>query len=406
MSAMLDTAHKSIARAAERLGMNEAEVNKVFATEAEHVFMLEVNGHKHQAYRIQHSSKRGPFKGGIRFHPEVDLDEVRALATLMSLKTAAVGIPLGGGKGGVAINPHDHTAEHIEAVARAYVQQLHPHIGPEKDVPAPDVNTNGQIIDWMVDEYEKQTGDDTKASFTGKTIANGGSEGREAATGRGGVIALREYIAAHPELPKPLTVAVQGVGNVGFFFAQIAEAELPVRIVAVSDSKRTLAVRDFNETSHAISFKDVPFQRGVIDVLQDQNTVQVDRDDILGLNVDVLVCAALGDAITSVNAHDVHAKIIIELANGPVDDAAYQALTERGIVSLPDIIANTGGVIVSYLEWRQNLEKSHWSEKEVNRQLDEILSKAAKKMIARAKHENVDMRVAAFEEALEVLAKD
>ncbi|HEX6462420.1 MAG TPA: Glu/Leu/Phe/Val dehydrogenase [Candidatus Saccharimonadales bacterium] len=405
MSTMLDTAHKSIKSAAAQLGLNEAQIENIFTAEAEHIFEIEVNGHKHMAYRIQHSSKRGPFKGGIRFHEDVDLDEVRALATLMSLKTAAVGIPLGGGKGGVAFNPKLHEPEHIEAVARAYVQQLHPHIGPDKDVPAPDVNTNGQIVDWMVDEYEKLTGDDSKASFTGKSLENGGSEGREAATGRGGVIALREYIAAHPELPKPLTVAVQGIGNVGFFFAQIAEAELPVRIVAASDSKRTLAVRDFRETTQGLVFKDVAFRKGVLDDIEADGTVFIDRDDILGLQVDVLVCAALGDALTAANVDEVKAGVIVELANGPVDDAAYRSLTARGVESIPDIIANAGGVIVSFLEWKQNKAKAHWPEAEVNRQLDEILSAATRAMLDRAKNENTTLRNAAFENALEELLR-
>ncbi len=405
MSAMLETAHKSIKSAADRLGLDESQIENIFNAEAEHIFEIEVGGHKHTAYRIQHSSKRGPFKGGIRFHEDVDLDEVRALATLMSLKTAAVGIPLGGGKGGVSFNPKLHEPEHIEAVARAYVGHLHSHIGPDKDVPAPDVNTNSQIVDWMVDEYEKLTGDASKASFTGKSLENGGSEGREAATGRGGVIALREYIAAHPELPKPLTVAVQGIGNVGFYFAQIAEAELPVRIIAASDSKRTLAVRDFHETNQTLSFKEVAFRKGVLDDIEADGTVFIDRDDILTLQVDVLVCAALGDAITADNMSEVKAGVVVELANGPVDDAAYRSLTARNIESIPDIIANAGGVIVSYLEWKQNRENVHWSEAEVNRQLDEILSRAAWAMLERAKAENVALRDAAFENALEELLK-
>lgn len=403
MSGMLTTAQQSIQRAARRLGLSEQEIQNVFKAEAEHIFEVEVEGNTYPAYRIQHSSKRGPFKGGIRFHPEVDLDEVRALATLMSLKTAAVGIPLGGGKGGVAIDPKIHDKVHLEAVARAYVEKLHKHIGPDKDVPAPDVNTDGQIIDWMVDEYESLTGDTSKASFTGKTLQNGGSEGREAATGRGGVIALGEYIAAHPELPKPLTVAVQGIGNVGFFFAQIAESELPVRIVAASDSQRTLVVNDM--TTGVLAFKDVAFRKGVLDDLASFNTTFKERDDILELPVDVLVCAALGDAITARNADTVQAKLVVELANGPVDDKAYQLLTGRGIESIPDIIANAGGVIVSYLEWQQNKTGEHWTEAEVNRKLMDILAPATKSMLVRAKTEKVSLRDAAFENALESLIK-
>lgn len=401
MSSMLETAHKSIARAGKRLGLNEADIQNVFKAEAEHIFEIEADGKKYAAYRIQHSSKRGPFKGGIRFHPEVDLDEVRALATLMSLKTAAVGLPLGGGKGGVAFNPKEHTKGHIEAVARAYVQQLHPHIGPDKDIPAPDVNTDSQIMDWMVDEYDQLTGDQSKASFTGKTLENGGSEGREAATGRGGVIVLREYIAAHPELPKPLTVAVQGIGNVGFYFAQIAESELPVRIAVASDSQRTLVVNDI--TTGVLSFKDVAFRKGVLDDLASFNTTFKDRDDILEQPVDVLVCAALGDAVTARNVDDIHARLLVELANGPVDDQAYQLLVKRGVESLPDIIANAGGVIVSYLEWLQNKAGEQWAEAEVNQKLDDILAPAMRSIMDRARKEQTSLRDAAFEQALKVL---
>lgn len=407
---MLDTAHKSIHTAAKALGLSEASIKKLLEAEAEHVFEIEVNGHKHQAYRVQHSSAKGPFKGGIRFHEEVDIDEVRALATLMSLKTAAVGIPLGGGKGGVAFNPKEHDESHIEAVAREYVRQLVPHIGPDKDIPAPDVNTDARVIDWMVDEYEKQTGDKSKASFTGKSIENGGSQGREAATGRGGVIALREYINSsyfkekrRENASKTLTVAVQGIGNVGFFFAQIAETELPVRIVALSDSKDTLAVENFHENDHVISLKDRAFRRGLLDDIGSEHTVMLDRDDILGLHVDVLVCAALGDVITAENADIIKASVIVELANGPVDDDAHSALVERQVDVMPDIVANAGGVIVSYLEWQQNKAGEHWEEDTVNQKLDEIMTRAANAMLTRAREEGISLRQAAFENALEAL---
>lgn len=402
---MLDTAHQSVHRAAKALQLDEKTYENVFTAEAEHIFEIEVGGHTHQAYRVQHSSKRGPFKGGIRFHDEVNLDEVRALAMLMSLKTAAAGIPLGGGKGGVAFNPKEHDAQHIEAVARAYVKKLHEHIGPDKDVPAPDVNTDGQVIDWMVAEYEQLTGDKSKASFTGKSLDNGGSEGREAATGRGGVIALREYIQAHPELPKPLTMAVQGVGNVGFYFAQIAEAELPVRLVAVSDSKRTLAVENFRDNDYALRFQELTFRRGIIDELQTEHTVVLDCDDVLALGVDVLVCAALGDAVTEQTVGQVKAKTVVELANGPVDDASHEILHDRQVDVLPDIVVNAGGVIVSYLEWEQNKRGEHWDEEYVNRRLDDILSKATRTMLERAKKEATSLRLAAFKNALETLLR-
>ena len=400
---MLETAQHSITQAAKQLGVNEARLAQLISSEHEHDMQLEVEGEVLQAYRVQHNSQRGPYKGGIRFHPEVNIDEVRALATLMSFKTAAVNIPLGGGKGGVVYDPRTHSDSFNEAVSREYVRQLAEHIGPDKDVPAPDVNTNSQTIDWMVDEFSKLTGDTTRASFTGKSLDNGGSEGREAATGRGGVIALREYIAAHPELSLPLTVAVQGIGNVGFFFAQIAEEQLPVRIVAVSNSRSTLQVKDFENNDKSLSLKGKKPSRNIIDELTSTETVSGPSTDILTLDVDVLVFAALGDVLDETNQSIVKASILLELANGPIDSAAHDALAARGVVSLPDIIANAGGVIVSYLEWRQNLDGETWSEEKVNGELDRILSVATKDMIERAKVEKITLREAAFVIALERL---
>jgi glutamate dehydrogenase/leucine dehydrogenase len=210
---MLDTAKQLIRDAGKKIGISDEQIEQLINTDAEHNFEIELSdGNKYQAYRVQHSNKRGPYKGGIRFHPQVDYDEVRALATLMSFKTAVAGIPMGGGKGGVSVDPKQLSKEALEELSRGYVKGLRGHIGPDKDVPAPDVNTNAQIIDWMVDEYEKQTGDKTKASFTGKSLENGGSLGRDAATGRGGVTVLRE-ILKKLSISGERTYAMQGWGN-------------------------------------------------------------------------------------------------------------------------------------------------------------------------------------------------
>lgn len=400
---MLETAQQSIRQAAQQLGVDDVKLNQILTAEQEHSMQLEVEGETLQAFRVQHNSQRGPHKGGIRFHPEVNIDEVRALATLMSFKTAAVDIPLGGGKGGVVYDPRLHDDSFNEKVSREYVRALVDHIGPHKDVPAPDVNTNSQTIDWMVDEFGKLTGDETLASFTGKSLDNGGSEGREAATGRGGVIALREYIAAHPELPTPLTVAIQGIGNVGFFFAKIAEEQLPVRIVAVSNSRECVAVKDFANNQSALQFGDKKLTRGIADELKNDTTEVLSGDEILALDVDVLVFAALGDVLEDSNQSVVKASILLELANGPIDSSAHDLLVERGVACIPDIIANAGGVIVSYLEWRQNLSGEKWSEDRVNTELDRILTSATKAMIARAQSDNTNLREAAFAIALERL---
>jgi glutamate dehydrogenase (NADP+) len=325
----------------------------------------------------------------------VDEDEVRALALLMSLKTAAVGIPMGGGKGGVVIDPRSASNEHLEQVARGYVQNLHPHIGPDNDVPAPDVNTNAALMDIMVDEYEKLTGDDTKASFTGKSLHNGGSKGRDAATGRGGVIVLREYLKSIDKDPGTVTVAVQGVGNVGYYFAKLAAEELGVRIVALSDSKRTIAVKDITQTEHTLDLSNATnYDKGWIEGLESDFTEELSSDDILKLEVDVLAFAALGDVVSEANADQVRAQILLCLANGPVDESAVAKMSTK--IILPDIIANAGGVIVSYLEWKQNRAKESWSEDRVNQELDDILTKATKNMLALAKKKQVSLSEAAF----------
>ena len=404
MSSMLESAEQMVGRAAQRIGIGEVQKAAILTPNHIHRTVLEVNGQKHQAYRVQHNNARGPYKGGIRFHAEVDEDEVRALALLMSLKTAAVGIPMGGGKGGVIIDPRTLSDQHIEAVAREYVRQLHPHLGPEKDVPAPDVNTNAEIIDWMVDEFEKITGDSTKAAFTGKSIANGGSLGREAATGRGGMIVLKEYLATTDKNLKEVTVAVQGVGNVGFWFAKLAEQKLGVRIVAVSDSKRTLAVKNFQLNHDTLSLEEHHgHKKGLIEDLDSTHTEFLGRDDVLSLPVDILVLAALGDVVTESNVDSVTAPVILELANGPVSDEAHEILTSRKQVVIPDVIANSGGVIVSYLEWLQNIEGVRWSEVQVNHKLEHILAPATQRMLGLAKKEDISLKEAAFMLALQEL---
>lgn len=394
---MLESAEAMIRRAAEQLELSDEQITEVLEPMHEHHFEITIGDITHQAYRVQHSNARGPFKGGIRFHPHVDKQEVRALATLMSLKCAAVDIPLGGGKGGVAFDPREYDEKHVEAVARQYVQQLQEHLGPEVDVPAPDVNTNEVVIDWMVDEYEKLTGDSSKASFTGKSIRHGGSEGRTEATGRGGVIALREYCRALDIDTEGLRVAVQGVGNVGFYFAQIAEAELGVKIVAVANSKQMI------ENEKGLKFGHLKFSREVIPQLSGR---LAPSEDILGVEADVLVFAALGDVVDADNQASVKASLILELANGPVDDAALQLLEHRGVHVIPDVIANAGGVVVSYLEWLQNKAGTHWSYETVVDELDSIMSSAIEEMIEVADELQVPMKEAAFVLAMRRLLGD
>ncbi|HSX34611.1 MAG TPA: Glu/Leu/Phe/Val dehydrogenase dimerization domain-containing protein, partial [Candidatus Saccharimonadales bacterium] len=303
MNSMLATAQASIRQAALGLGYDEATIDAFLQPEREHAITVAAGGKTYPAYRVQHSSKLGPHKGGIRFHPQVSLDEVRALATLMSLKTAAVGLSLGGGKGGIEVDPRALSEAELEELSRDYVRQLAPHIGSAKDIPAPDVNTNGKIMDWMVDEYEKTQGSKDPGSFTGKTMGNGGSEGREAATGRGGVIVLAEYLKAQGLLDKPLTVALQGYGNVGQFFAQVLHELYPnLKIVAVANSKHTWLLPDGLNP------------RATTDLNTLTNARQLPSDAIITADADILVLAALENAVNIGNAASVKAKIIVELA--------------------------------------------------------------------------------------------
>lgn len=392
---MLDTAQATIRAAAKDLGYDEKVIEALLEAEAEHIFEIEVNGKKYPAYRVQHNSKLGPYKGGIRFHRNVNLDEVRALATLMSLKTAAVGLPLGGGKGGIAVDPHSLSRAEVEELARRYARHLAPHLGSKRDIPAPDVNTNAEIMDWMVDELGKATGKPDKGSFTGKTLRNGGSKGREAATGRGGVIALIEYLAVAGMQDQQLTVALQGFGNVGYFFADVLRAYPNLKIVAISNSKHTWVHPEGIDVTKAAKPNPRP------EDLADLQDVQVRPPDaIFGVEADILVLAALENAITPANVNGVKASVIVELANGPITKPAEKTLLARNVVILPDVIANAGGVIVSYLEWRQNLTNARWDEDEVNLKLADILVPAAQAMFEYAQERNISFKQAAFELAL------
>jgi glutamate dehydrogenase/leucine dehydrogenase len=382
---MLKTTQELIIRAGKRINLDDAEIKNLLKINNEYVFDIELdNGQKLHAFRVQHNNKLGPYKGGIRFHPEVDLNESRALATLMSLKTSAMGLPLGGGKGGVAVDPATLSDVELEAVSRQFVRHLHPHIGPDKDIPAPDVNTDSRIIDWMVDEFSQLTGDKSKASFTGKSIKNQGSLGRDAATGRGGVIALAELLRINNDADRQLTVAVQGYGNVGSFFAEVAQVNHPNwKLIAVSDSKTTLVNKSGLDAKKLADFKS---KKNSFSKYADSDIKRLPSEDILGLDVDILVLAALGDAVNESNMDKIKATYIVELANGPVDIKAIDYLSKNKVDILPGIIANGGGVAVSYLEWVQNKQNEHWTEDEVNKKLNDYMINAVKDTV-RARNE-------------------
>lgn len=396
---MLDSTRKLIRDAGKKLGLTDDQIERLIKTDAEHNFDIELSdGSRYQAYRVQHSHKRGPYKGGIRFHPQVDYDEVRALATLMSFKTAVAGIPMGGAKGGVSVDPKDLSKEGLEELSRKYVRGLFEHIGPDKDVPAPDVNTNDQTMDWMVDEYENLTGDKTKAAFTGKSLRNGGSLGRDAATGRGGVIVLSE-ILNKLSISGPITYAVQGWGNVGSFFTLVAEQLQPGwKLVAATDSSGGRYSQDGFSAKKLDKFKKSGGR------LADYDTgEQISNDELVSLKADVLVLAALEDSLNDKNVEQVKAKIVLELANGPVSYDAYKLLSRKDIIDIPDILANSGGVYVSYLEWDQNKKGEHWNEQEVNNKLEKALKQATDRIYKRVHDKGMTFKEAAFAQAISQL---
>jgi glutamate dehydrogenase/leucine dehydrogenase len=398
---MKDSVHAHINKAAKHLGLDAATLESLKQANAEHIFdILLDDGQSFKAYRVQHNNARGPYKGGVRYHKDVSLDEVQTLATLMSLKTAAINIPMGGGKGGIAFNPREFDDKQLEEISRKYVQHLHQHIGPDQDIPAPDVNTNAQIIDWMVNEYENLTDDTSKASFTGKSIANGGSLGREAATGRGGVIALNELLALEKN-KHPITYAIQGFGNVGSYFGTVAEQDhADWTMIAVSDSEAAVYSATGLSAQNLQKFKAT---RGRFKDFKTAGSKIISNQDLIGLDVDVLVLAGFENTVTSENMKNVQAKYVIEMANGPVTNDAHDYLTANGKVILPDIIANAGGVVVSYLEWLQNKNGERWTETKVNDMLEDYIKHAVHEVYAYAHHHAISLNEAAFAIAIKRL---
>jgi glutamate dehydrogenase (NAD(P)+) len=326
-----------------------------------------------QAFRVQHNDARGPFKGGIRFHPDVCEDEVRALATLMSLKCAVAGIPYGGAKGGVIVDPSKLNKEELKILSMEYVKLIAPFIGPQRDIPAPDVNTDGQIMAWMLETYEKKIETHAPATFTGKPLELGGSLGRTEATGQGGVFVLEAYAKTNKIDPKTTTVAIQGFGNVGFWFAKLAEG-LGFNVVAVSDSSSGIynsngididALGEFKNKGG--SFKEWTLKKG---------EKLITNSELLELPITFLVPAALENSINKDNMKKISAKVIIEMANGPTTSEADKYLFAKKVDVIPDILANAGGVVVSYFEWVQNLHGYRWTKERVNAELKETIVSA------------------------------
>ncbi len=341
-------------------------------------------------YRVQHNLGRGPAKGGIRYHQDVSLDEVKALAMWMTWKCAVVGIPYGGGKGGVIVDPKQLSQKELEGLTRRYFTEIEILVGPEKDIPAPDVNTNAQIMAWMMDTYSMHAGHTVPGVVTGKPISLGGSEGRNEATARGTVFCVVEA-ARHlgMELPKA-RVAIQGFGNAGSIAARLVCDE-GATVVAVSDSTGGIHAPGGLDIARVVAWK------------QEHGTVQgfpgatdISNAQVLEVDCDILIPAALENQITERNAGDIKARLIAEAANGPTTPEADAILFKNGKFMIPDILCNAGGVTVSYFEWVQDLNRDHWSEAVVNAKLKEIMVKAFSEVLAVARREQCNMRTAAY----------
>ncbi len=387
----------NLAKTAKILGYSDAEIAKL--TEAQNTVNtnLEIETSlgkvSFPAYRVQFNNARGPFKGGIRFHPAADLDEVKALAALMAVKCAVVGIPLGGAKGGVTIDPKKYSAKDLELVSRAWARAMAPVIGVDKDIPAPDVYTNGQSMSYILDEFELIVGHAEPGMITGKPLELGGSLGRNIATAQGGIYVLKALIGDLAADKSNMTVAVQGFGNAGYTAASILHKE-GFRIVAVSDSSGGLYDANGLDPEEINRFKDET-GKGMIELKKDGVKVLTNAE-LLEVDCDVLIPAALDNQITVENADKVKAKIVLELANGPTTPEADEILFKKGVTLVPDVLANAGGVTVSYFEWVQNRQGYYWTEEEVLGKLQSIIVKSYRDVYVLAKDKNVDLRLGAF----------
>lgn len=429
MSSFLENTQKLINKATEVAQISGDMLTKL--EKPNHVLEFEIpvemddgTTKKFQGWRVQHNNALGPYKGGIRYHPDSNLDEAKALASLMTWKTSLMGIPYGGGKGAIRVDPKGLSKQELERLSRGYVRAIWKDIGPEKDIPAPDVNTTPEIMDWMTDEYSILVGKWTPAAFTGKSVEKGGSKGREIATGFGGYVVLREFLKVQNSTFVPSSgrgkfkiqnspsVAIQGFGNVGANIAKIL-FENDFKIVAISDSKGAL----FEE-------KGVDIAR-VLEVKEKTGTIPRDRcyslseekkkkdlpcrtgtnEELLETHADILIPAALESVITEKNAKNISAKIILEMANGPITSEADAILEKSGIEVIPDILANGGGVVGSYFEWVQSKENKYWIEEEVLEKIDKVLADAFALVLRAQEDFDVSMRLASYIRAITRVAE-
>ncbi|SDD46808.1 glutamate dehydrogenase [Terribacillus halophilus] len=340
-------------------------------------------------YRAQHNDAVGPTKGGVRFHPEVSEDEVKALSIWMSLKAGIVDLPYGGGKGGIICDPREMSFRELEGVSRGYVRAISQIVGPTKDIPAPDVMTNSQIMAWMMDEYSRMDEFNNPGFITGKPIVLGGSEGRETATAKGVTICLREAAKQRGISIEGARVVIQGFGNAGSYLAKFMH-EAGAKVIGISDAYGALHDPDGLDIDYLLDRRD---SFGTVTNLFKST---ISNKELLELDCDILVPAAVENQITKDNAHNIKAQIVIEAANGPTTFEATEILTERGILLVPDVLASAGGVTVSYFEWVQNNQGYYWEEQEVEEKLEKVMLKGFQNVYQTAHTRRVDMRLAAY----------
>ncbi|SFL54250.1 Glu/Leu/Phe/Val family dehydrogenase [Pelosinus propionicus] len=388
--------------AAKRLDLSENEYITLRHSERELVVSVPVvmdDGRTEvfTGYRVQHNSTRGPCKGGIRFHPEADLDEVKALAAWMTWKCAVVNIPYGGAKGGIKCNPAKMSEAELKRMARRYTAMILPIIGPERDIPAPDVNTDGKVMAWIMDTFSMLKGYAVPGIVTGKPVEIGGSLGRKEATGRGVMLTLLNFLGKIGFKKESMTVAVQGFGNVGSIAAKLLHDE-GLKIVAISDSSCALYKKEGINIEAAIAYSER--NNRLMAGYKEAGIEVISNEKLLALDVDVLVPAALENQIKEENVATIQARIIIEAANGPITTYADEFLHKKGIVVIPDILANAGGVVVSYFEWVQNAQSFMWDENYINNNLEKVMKKAFEEVWQVHIEQGVSMRIAAYMVAL------
>jgi len=351
-----------------------------------------------EGYRVEYNNALGPYKGGIRYHQSTNVSEVKALAFWMALKCSVVGIPMGGGKGGITVDPKLLSKGELERLSRGWVDKLSDILGPHKDVPAPDVNTTPEIMAWMANEFEKITGDKTGAVITGKPVDKGGSLGRDTATAQGGFYvfeALKNKLA----IADKCNVVIQGFGNAGANAAQIWK-DAGHKIIAVSDSKSGICNPDGLDIEKLIQHKQNT--GSVLDFNQESpDCKEITNEELLEMDCDLLIPAAFENIITESNADKIKAKVILELANGPITPLADAILFKKKITVIPDVLANSGGVVVSYFEWDQNLKNEHWTKAEVFEKLQPMMASSSENVFKKAQESNTDLRMGAFILAIE-----